>query len=318
MPSTRSFKSPGIFAEDASTTIPPTPIAGVAYRDAVGGTDDVPNGWRYGTRVESQDWNQIMFLMTSMMGMMDRQGLLGWSDQVDYDVPAIVFGSNGLLYIALQESGPSTAPQDPTVGLPYWSDFAMHGRIVLTTSQTWTVPTAMQLGYIRPSVTVIGGGGGAGRFDTGGGGGGGGGISVATVNLSGVATVPVTIGAGGAGRTGSSGDGSSGGTSQFGSYATANGGGGGATWSGGAGGSASIGQVNTSYGPGGNMTRHDNPGSPSKYGGGSGGGPGGRGSASGSLAAAGSNAVFPGGGGGGGTENGDGGNGAPGVVIIEW
>ena len=99
MSSTRDFKSPGIFAEDATTVIPPTPIAGVAYRDAVTGTDDTPNGWRYGTRVASQDFNQVMYLLTSMLGMIDTQGILGWSDQVDYAVPAIVFGSNGLPYI---------------------------------------------------------------------------------------------------------------------------------------------------------------------------------------------------------------------------
>lgn len=201
MSSTRDFKSPGIFAEDATTVIPPTPIAGVAYRDAVGGTADTPNGWRYGTRVESQDWNQIMFMITSMLGMIDKQGILGWSDLVDYEVPALVFGSNGLPYLAMQASGPSTAPQDPTAGLPYWSEFALHGMQVLTSSQTWTVPMAMQLGYVRPKVTVIGGGGGGGVNATAGGGGGGAGVGIGVLDLTGVASVSVTVGAGGASAT---------------------------------------------------------------------------------------------------------------------
>lgn len=162
MSSTRDFKSPGIFAEDATTVIPPTPIAGVAYRDAVSGTDDTPNGWRYGTRVASQDFNQIMFLLTSMLGMIDKQGVLGWSPDVDYDVPALVFASNGLPYLAMQASGPSTAAQDPTAGLPYWSEFAMHGMVAITATglTNWAVPMAMQLGYVRPKVTVTAGGGG--------------------------------------------------------------------------------------------------------------------------------------------------------------
>ena len=162
MSSTRDFKSPGIFAEDATTVIPPTPIAGVAYRNAASGANDTPNGWRYGTRVESQDWNQIMFLLTSMLSTLDKQGILGWSNLVDYTVPALSFGSNGLLYIATQPSGPSTSVQDPTTAPTHWEQFASNGFVVFSTPGvfTWTVPKSLQLGYGRPKVTVIGGGGG--------------------------------------------------------------------------------------------------------------------------------------------------------------
>lgn len=124
MSSTRDFKSPGIFAEDATTAIPPTPISGVAYRDAVSGTDDVPNGWRFGTRVESQDWNQIMFLVTSMLEKMDKKGVLGWSDLVDYTEVGITFGSNGVLYQRTGlVSGPGTpaGARDPISSPTYWT-----------------------------------------------------------------------------------------------------------------------------------------------------------------------------------------------------
>lgn len=120
MASTRDFKNPGIFAEDATTTIPVTPIQGVAYRDSATGADDTPNGWRYGTRVESQDWNQVMFLLTSMIAAMDSHGLLGWSDEVDYSMPALAYGSDGKFYEALQPSGPLTSPQDPVSSPAYW------------------------------------------------------------------------------------------------------------------------------------------------------------------------------------------------------
>lgn len=124
MSSTRNFESPGVFASAATTTIPPTPIAGVAYRDAVSGTEDTPNGWRYGTRVESQDWNQIMFLVTSMLTAIDKKGVIGWSDEVDYDESAITFGSDGQLYLWLQASGPNNGGARDPVGNPaYWQDF---------------------------------------------------------------------------------------------------------------------------------------------------------------------------------------------------
>lgn len=125
MSSTRDFKSPGIFAEDATTTIPPTPIAGVAYRDAINGADDTPNGWRYGTRVESQDWNQVMYLMTSLLSVMDKKGILGWSNLVDYTESALCFGSDGKLYVWLSASGPAgVGAKDPTnpANSAYWAD----------------------------------------------------------------------------------------------------------------------------------------------------------------------------------------------------
>lgn len=162
MSSTRDFKSPGIFAENAATVIPPTPIAGVSYRDTVSGATDTPNGWRYGTRVESQDWNQVMFLLTSMLNTLDKQGILGWSSAVNYQVPAITFGSNGLLYIATQNSGPGSSVQDPITSPLFWEQMLSKGLVVFSTpgAFTWTVPKLMQLGYIRPKVTVLGAGGG--------------------------------------------------------------------------------------------------------------------------------------------------------------
>lgn len=307
MSSTRDFKNPGIFAEDASTTIPPTPIAGVAYRDAVTGTDDTPNGWRYGTRVESQDWNQIMFLMTSMMGMMDRQGLLGWSDKVDYDVPALVFGSNGIPYLAMGASGPSTAPQDPISSPIYWQQLALHGRVVLTASQTWTVPFAMQLGYIRPIVEVIGGGGG-GSY----GGGGGGGYSSGVVDLTGVPSVVVSVGSGGAASIGSP---SNGGNTSFGALSATGGGAGSSTSS------ASIGRGLGGSGSGGSISTSGQAGEPpvaSGYGGDTAIAPGGAGAFE--AAQTGLPGGFPGGGGGGVRNSGSPtpGAGASGAVIISW
>lgn len=313
MSSTRSFKSPGVFAEDASTTIPPTPIAGVAYRDAVDGTADVAEGWQYGTRVESQEWNQIMFLVTSMLGMMDKQGVLGWSSEVDYAVPALVFGSNGLPYIAMGASGPSTTVQDPVSSPIFWQQLALRGRVVLTSSQTWTVPLAMQLGYVRPFVKVVGGGGGGARntgIANGAGGGGGGGVAEELVNLTGVASVDVTVGLGGAGASVAGNNGVAGGSSGFGAYCSATGGAGGsASGDGGAGGVGSGGDINYSIGSGGVSTRAagDSEGQ-GGYGGG-GGSPGG---------SVGTTVPVTRGNGGGGRIGSAAPAGAPGIVIIEW
>lgn len=319
MSSTRNFNSPGIFADDATTTIPPTPIAGVAYRDAVSGTADIENGWRYGTRVDSKDWNQIMFLLTSLAQVQDKQGLLGWTNLTDYAVPAVTFGSNGLMYIAIQPSGPSTTPRDPVSEPAYWEQFASHGIQAFSVAgvSNWTVPMAMQLGYIKPFVTVIGGGGGGGSNANGGGGGGGGGYAKKVVDLTGTPSVTVTVGAGGAGATAGGGTpAQTGGTTSFGAIVTASGGGG-ATGNGGqdrgAGGSGSLGDVNDTLGPG--FQRHGS-GTPSQIsgkGGGNGGGASLEGGTLTGLAATGFGC-----GGSGGTGGAAGGAGKNGIVVIEW
>lgn len=195
--------------------------------------------------------------------------------------------------------------------------FPFRGRATVTAPgvTNWAVPAGVNKVWVR----VIGGGGGAGRYEGGGGGGGAGGIAEKLIDLTGVASVTLTVGDGGAGRTGSSGDGSNGGTSSFGSYCSATGGAGASKWYGGQGGVGSGGDINTSIGNGSHQTRQDNGATnTSIYGGGHGGGPGGMGSGSGSKASPGNNATLPGGGGGGGNENGNGGNGAPGSIEIRW
>lgn len=120
MSSTRNIKSPGVFATAASTTIPPTPIAGTSYRDAATGSSNTTEGWPYAERVNSAEFNEIMFRYSTLLTIMDSQGILGWTNLVDYAVPAIVFGSDGFLYTAIAASGPGTAVKDPVSEPTFW------------------------------------------------------------------------------------------------------------------------------------------------------------------------------------------------------
>ncbi|MPW31989.1 hypothetical protein F9L16_23875 [Agarivorans sp. B2Z047] len=122
MANVRDDKNPGIFAENAQTSIPVPPTPGTPYRDPVNGLDDIANGWRYEQRVLSQEFNEILFRLTTLTELIDRTGVLGWSDKVNYDQGyALVFGSNNLLYKALQDSGPDFGGgKDPTANPTYW------------------------------------------------------------------------------------------------------------------------------------------------------------------------------------------------------
>lgn len=123
MPSTRSVISPLPFAANALTVIPPTPVAGVSYRDPIAGPASSEDGWPYAERVNSAEWNQIMYQISSLIAILDKKGALGWSDEVDYSEAAIAFGSDGVLYNWLQASGPNLGGvKDPAAGANplYW------------------------------------------------------------------------------------------------------------------------------------------------------------------------------------------------------
>lgn len=121
MANTRSVIAPGVFANDALTTIPPAPVQGVAYRNPAISIDDSERGWPYAVPPMSDVFNEIMFRVTSLMSIMDGRGILGWTNLKDYTAGALQMGSDGELYQALQASGPSTTPQDPVSSVLYWA-----------------------------------------------------------------------------------------------------------------------------------------------------------------------------------------------------
>lgn len=121
MTTTRTTTSPGVFGLDATTVIPGSPTLGVAYRNTAATQQDAEDGWAYGTRVDSAKFNQILFQATSLLKILDTQGVLGWCNTVDYPVGAIVLGSDAQQYRATLASGPSGAgAQDPTTPSAYW------------------------------------------------------------------------------------------------------------------------------------------------------------------------------------------------------
>lgn len=115
MATTRTETSPGVFADDAVTSIPAIPITGTAYRDLTTTQQDSEDGWQFGVRVDSSQFNQIMHSITYLLKVMDQQGILGWADAVNYPVGAIVIGSDRVMYRAIQASGPATAVRDPSI-----------------------------------------------------------------------------------------------------------------------------------------------------------------------------------------------------------
>jgi hypothetical protein len=73
--------------------------------------------------VDDGDAAKIVSGMQAAVAAIEFRG--AWSNAVDYTVPAMVFGSNGKLYLALLASGPGGAgAKDPTSQPTYWLDYA--------------------------------------------------------------------------------------------------------------------------------------------------------------------------------------------------
>lgn len=124
--------SPGIFAADAQTTVPANPVPGVSYRDPVNGLSTIGLGWPFQRLVNSAEFNEVMFRITSLLEAVNKTAGLAWSDQIDYQgpgvaqAPSFVASTDGHLYVALQPSGPNNGgARDPATGNSvYWSQFS--------------------------------------------------------------------------------------------------------------------------------------------------------------------------------------------------
>lgn len=233
MSSTRSIIASPPFAANALTVIPPTPVAGVSYRDPAAGPASSPDGWPYAERVNSAEFNQIMYQSTSLLSILDKKGVLGWANLVDYTEAAITLGSDGTLYEWLQASGPANGgAKDPVSQPTFWrrvrSGTLISIRPFLTAGATvYTETPGTKSVYVK---LQGGGGAGGGAPVTGAtsvsfGNGGGGGSYGEGFYTSAFSGVTITIGAGG---TPTALNGGAGGNSSFGALMVCPGGGGGA------------------------------------------------------------------------------------------
>ena len=134
MPNNRTVTLTGIFAQNASTVIPANPVAGSPYRNASMTPSEIQNGWPFKTIVDSSNFNQTMYELSSLAKQFEQYGFLPWSNLTDYPIGGFALGSNGSLYQALQATGPSTTAMDPTTDTnhTYWQvvQFGSHTGMV--------------------------------------------------------------------------------------------------------------------------------------------------------------------------------------------
>lgn len=124
-----------IFGSSANTTIPASPNVGTPYRNTNLNKTTTGNGWPFATVVDSADFNELMYRITSVLDAIEVQGILFWTSATDYVEGSIVrrtVGTTEKFFEALQASGPNSGngSQDPsqleTIGV-FWKEASLGG-----------------------------------------------------------------------------------------------------------------------------------------------------------------------------------------------
>lgn len=136
----RTVTITGVFASNANTTIPASPVAGISYRNTALSSTAVSNGWSFKTIVDSANFNQALYEYSSITKQIETYGFLPWSNLTDYVQGSLCLGSNGTIYQAKQNTGPSSTAKDPTTDSEhtYWDDFVGETYVKKTGTNTIT------------------------------------------------------------------------------------------------------------------------------------------------------------------------------------
>ncbi len=118
----RDFTQPSVFAENAQTVIPVSPIPEVPYRDPNQDPVTYSNGQPFRTIADLRIWNQVLYAISACGVEGERFGFFRWSPLTDYVIGSNVTGTDGVLYFAIRESGPATSsgPMDPVTTEGFW------------------------------------------------------------------------------------------------------------------------------------------------------------------------------------------------------
>ena len=95
-----------------------TPAAGTTYGDSSLEIADIEAGWPYSSIVDSAKFNEMMRRLTTLMQMLESQGILTWCAAITYGQGAKVLGSDGNFY---HSRTAENLNNDPTASPANWA-----------------------------------------------------------------------------------------------------------------------------------------------------------------------------------------------------
>lgn len=112
----RTTTLPGIWAENAQTTIPTPPVAGLTYRDTTLNSTAIDKAWPFKTIVDSSDFNQHAFLQDTLIKEAEQYGIMRWNNTTTYKEGGFCLGQDGKLYQAKRDN----QGKEPTASSDDW------------------------------------------------------------------------------------------------------------------------------------------------------------------------------------------------------
>lgn len=127
----RNTTLPGIWAENAQTTIPTPPVAGVTYRDTTLNSTAIDKAWPFKTIVDSSDFNQHAFLQDTLIKEAEQYGVMRWNNTTTYKEGGYCLGQDKKLYQALRDN----QGKEPTASTDDWFDVLSIYQLIANLSQ---------------------------------------------------------------------------------------------------------------------------------------------------------------------------------------
>lgn len=128
----RNTTLPGIWAENAQTTIPTPPVAGVTYRDTTLNSTAIDKAWPFKTIVDSSDFNQHAFLQDTLIKEAEQYGVMRWNNTTTYKEGGYCLGQDKKLYQAKRDN----QGKEPTASKDDWFDVLSIYQLIANLSQT--------------------------------------------------------------------------------------------------------------------------------------------------------------------------------------
>ena len=135
----RNTYIPGIWAQNAQTTIPEPPVSGQSYRQATPSPDDWRFGQAYDRLADSARYNELWYIITTLLQLLEQNGVLPYSQNTNYNTGALCIGTDNVIYQALQPSGPANGGAQATNNTAYWKKPLV--QVTYSGSTSITVPT---------------------------------------------------------------------------------------------------------------------------------------------------------------------------------
>lgn len=122
----RAITMPAQWGKKAHTEIPSPPVPGQAYRNEKLDAENIEAGQSYDKVYDSARMNQLDFITTGLAMESEQYGVMRWSPLTNYTKHALCLGMDGILYQALQASGPGTEAGPQRTDTPaYWVNYTI-------------------------------------------------------------------------------------------------------------------------------------------------------------------------------------------------